>query len=295
MAPYTIRHADTADLAKIYDIVYEFEVDDDANPPPRGAVPRNLRHEFAAGQMYVAEEAGQLVAFISLLTRSSTTCISRLLVRAGTPSFDLAEMLLGYALPKDASVCFASLARGPRALTPYVRAGMRPQWPSFLLMVDTSALGDLPDDKVEIVEAQPEDPEFLLWDRKFSGRDRSLEHRYWMQEEGGIPVWFRRYGVTVGYGYIRALAGAPWDRGNFVLGPIGAQTPDDALACVRAAANWSCLQAEILQVLVPGPHPCLVSLLNANFHIIDMQIFLSSSPDQLVDPQRYIPSGTVHF
>jgi hypothetical protein len=48
-----IRPARAEDLPQVYDIWYEAEAGDEANPPPRLDVPPFFQHELRTGDMYV--------------------------------------------------------------------------------------------------------------------------------------------------------------------------------------------------------------------------------------------------
>lgn len=124
----------------------------------------------------------------------------------------------------------------PRALALYIRHGLRPHWPHFNLRrrgPSTSSSAD-----VEIMRAKAEDPTIAQWDERMGGRSRSADHAYWVREQRAVPVWFRRHGAVVGYGYARFGAGTLQDPTACRLGPIGGVTPEDTAACVLAAVNW---------------------------------------------------------
>jgi hypothetical protein len=75
------------------------------------------------------------------------------------------------------------------------------------------------------------------------------------------------------------------------LGPIGVSTPEDATACVLAAVNLALQQADVLRIEVPGPHPCLATLLESGFRITYVDTFVSTATSPFFDAQRYIASG----
>ena len=144
---------------------------------------------------------------------------------------------------------------------------------------------------VEIIEADPDDPALVQLDAQISGRQRTVDHQFWVREQRAVPVWFRRQGQTVGYGYIRFSAGTLSDPQACTLGPIGAITPEDAAACVLAAVNMALQQAEVLHIDIPGPHPCLATLLESGFHISYADTFVSSAVTPFFDARCYIASG----
>lgn len=109
-----------------------------------------------------------------------------------------------------------------------------------------------------------------------------------------MPFWFRREGRTVGYGYVqRRSPNSLWYPEAITIGPIGAATPDDALAAVCAAAAWAAGRASVIRMPVPGPHPALAGLLDAGFQITYVETFVANSTAGLPDPACYVPSGEV--
>ncbi len=72
-----IRTAVAADIPQIYDIWYANEVGDDPDPPPRGT-PTVIEHELATGQIVVAERAGRLAGFATLIVRGGVAFLADL-------------------------------------------------------------------------------------------------------------------------------------------------------------------------------------------------------------------------
>jgi len=129
------------------------------------------------------------------------------------------------------------------------------------------------------------------WDAHVSGRPRPEDLQFWVREERAVPLWFRRQGQTVGYGYVRFGAETLPDPQSCTLGPMGADTPEDATACVLAAVHWAMQRAVEVHTDVPGPHPCLITLLERGFHIHSFDTFVSSADTPFFDARCYIASG----
>ncbi|HEX9370434.1 MAG TPA: GNAT family N-acetyltransferase [Roseiflexaceae bacterium] len=293
--PATIRPATIADLPELYDIWYASEVGDDPHPPPRGAASVIL-HELETGEVCAAEQAGQVVGFAAMVTRDGVVFVAECFVRADCQSAGVGRRLLQQLLPRDGRTCCTLSSRDPRALALYIRAGMRPQWPNFCLRAEASRLGSLPAAGVEVVEGHPGDPALLHWDAAIGGRLRPQEHDYWVAQTRAVPLWFRRAGQTVGYGYAQLRSPEDlWFPDAITLGPIGAETDEDALACVGAAVGWARPRAQALKITVPGPHVVLPALLDAHFQITYVETFVSSSDEPFADARHYIPSGSTLF
>ena len=287
----TVRPARQDDLSAIFDILYEHEIAGEPDPPPRGEIPASLRRLLATGTLVVAEQDGALLGYAGAITRAHTTYLTDLFVRPPAQSAGLGATLLAKVFPPSSPgrVRFTLASTDPRALALYVRAGLRPQWPQLLLLATAPPTDGFAENGVDVVEAQPGDPALIRWDADIGGRERSEDHRYWIDEEGGIPLWFRRRGTVIGYGYARTRAHAFWHPEHIRLGPIGARTAEEARACVLAAVRWAGTRARVLRIDVPGPHPCLAPLLAARFRITYVETFLAEGT--VFDPERYVGSG----
>lgn len=230
-------------------------------------------------------------AFAGAITRGNITFLTDLFVQPVLQSGQLGKTLLHSVLPQDDLIHCTVSSSDPRALALYIRAGMSPQWPYFALRLEKSThewrlTGDM-----EIIEGDPGDSALVQWDAQISGRLRPIDHLYWLREQRAVPLWFRRQGRIVGYGYIRLDAGSLWYPQACSLGPIGASTPEDATDCIVAAVSWASQRADVLCIDVPGPHPCLATLLERGFRIAYVDTFVRTAGMPFFDARCYIPSG----
>jgi len=283
------RPASEADLRSMYEVFYQNEIHDSPHPPPPGNTPSYLRHILQHGTLTVGELDGQVLAFAGAIQRGKITFLTDLFVLPEHQSGHLGKTLLHSQIPQNGLVHCTVSSSDPRALALYIRLGMRPQWPLFALSLEksTRAMPVTPD--VEIIQADPHDPEVVRWDTQISGLPRPVDHLYWVHEQQSIPLWFRRHQQIVGYGYVRRDAETVWHPNAWVLGPIGVNSAEDATPCVLAMVNWALQQTDLLLIEVPGPHPCLAVLLESGFRIIAFDTFVSTVP--FFDGQCYIPSG----
>lgn len=287
----TIRRAGTEDFAGIYDVWYDNEVGDDPNPPPRTMLP-DYAHILATGELYVAEQDGQIAGFAGTVTRGTVTFLTDLFVRPRRHSAGLGGRLLRRAFAAHAERIRCTVSSNDlRAQSLYIRAGMRPQWPEYLLRADAPPGAAPFGGDLAIVEGQAGDPALVQWDADIGGRERPQDHAYWVEQEGGVPLWFRREGRTLGYGYARLRAGTLWSPGAARIGPVGAHTPENAAACVCAAMRWAAGRARVLRIDIPGPHPALAALLAMGFQITYVETFVSTARTPFFDPTRYAGSG----
>jgi GNAT superfamily N-acetyltransferase len=285
------RSANEAELRSVYEVFYQNELLDNPHLPFPGDIPPYLSHVLQTGMLYVAEEDGRILAFAGAITRGNISFLTDLFVLPSSQSGKLGKTLLQTVLPQDNLIHCTLSSSDPRALALYIRAGMRPQWPHFALRLEksTHVWSVAPD--MDIIEADPDDLALISWDAQISGRLRSADHQFWVREERAVPLWFRRQGQTVGYGYVRFGAEALPDPQTCTLGPFGASTQEDATACVLAAVNWAVQRAVVLHIDVPGPHPCLATLLECGFHIISFDTFVSTAITPFFDARCYIASG----
>jgi GNAT superfamily N-acetyltransferase len=295
MREATIRPATDADLPALYDIWYASEVGDDPQPPPRGPWPW-LAHELTTGELVLAERDGAPIGFAGTIARSGITFLSDCFVRADVQSSGVGRRLLDRLLGRAGQVYSTVSSSDPRAQALYIRAGMRPRWPNFILDAEAHRLGALPADGVESVEADAGDPQLVEWDAAIGGRRRPEDHGYWVAQHQAVPLWFRRGGRTIGYGYAQLRSPELlWLPDTLRLGPIGARNEADALACLGAAVGWASQHARAINISVPGPHAGLAALLEARFQISYVETFLSSSDQPFFDAGCYVPSGGTFF
>jgi len=286
------RPAQEADLAQMHEVVYLNDVLGVSNPPPLDNTPSNLRHIFQTGVSYIAEQDDHVLAYASAITRGEVTYLTDLFVRPEQQSSQLGRTLLSYVLPLDGRIHCTMSSTDYRALALYIRAGMHPAWPHFVLRLERPISADFSTSKIEIVEASPDDSALIRWDAQMSGRERLQDHEYWIAMQQAVPLWFRRNGQTIGYGYVRLGAGSFWYPEGCTIGPLGVNTPEDAAECVLAAVNWASKRTNVLFINVPGPHPALAMLLTQGFHIAYVETFLSTASTPFFDPRCYIASGS---
>ncbi len=285
------RPARQTDLSGIYDVFYENEVLDTPQPPAKGNMPSYLQHVLETGTLYVAEEDGKILAYAGAITRGRFSFLTDLFVRPDEQSGQLGKTLLQAVLPEDGHVHFTVSSSDYRALALYIRAGMRPHWPVFALRLE-ELRGEWPvQADIECVEASHDDPELVHMDEQIGGRLRPVDHQYWIREEQGIPLWFRREGNVVGYGYVRLNAGTVWYPNACTIGPLGVISPEVSEGCVLAAIAWALQRSEVIHIEVPGPNPCLGTLLERGFRIRYVDTFVATVTKPFFDAQCYIPSG----
>jgi ribosomal protein S18 acetylase RimI-like enzyme len=287
-----IRSAREHDLVQMHQVFYQNEVQGVKSPPPPGDVPSVLRHILQTGTIYVAEQEGQILAYAGAITRGPIIYLTDLFVHPMTQSAGLGKTLLQHVLPLDELIHCTMSSTDPRAQALYIRSGMQPKFPNFNLRWHSSSSEELSISHMEAVEGDTTDPALIQWDAQMGGRERPMDHAFWVREQQAVPLWLLRRGVTVGYGYVRLGAGSLWYPETCTVGPLGVNSPGDATDCVLAAVNWACKRAKVIRIDVPGPHPCLAPLLDRGFRIVYVELFVSTAPTPFFDAHCYIPSGS---
>lgn len=248
--------------------------------------------------MRVAEdETGRLIGFGATLgwggPREPLTYLSDLFIAQDVQSQGIGQAILR-ELPLSEGPRCVNASADPRASALYIRWGMYPRWPSYGLLIDplrnANSLRALPGADIEIAEAHPDDPELAAWDVRSFGYARPDDLAWLRATRGAQPFWFRRAGKTIGYGFVQRRAASLWRPNSSIIGPIGAETPDEARDCVCAATRWVS-ERGLGRVVLPGPHPALPRLIEAGLHIVYSEMFLASPGAPLFDPTRYLPSG----
>jgi len=290
-----IRRATEADLPAIYEIWYANEVGGDRNPPPRGS-DMLLRHELGGAEIYVAALGDRVAGFAAAVVRDRVVFLSECFVGAPFQSRGVGRALVRRLLAPDGRVRCTLSSRDPRALSLYIRAGLRPRWPHFCLLADTARLADLPAGTAEVAVAGQGDADLVEWDAAIAGRRRPADHVYWRERVAAVPLWFVRAGQPIGYGYFQLRTPEDlWYPDGATIGPIGARNSADALECVLAAVRWARPRATTLRIGVPGPHLALAPLLGAGFQITYVEMFVSSADRPFVDAACYIPASSTLF
>ncbi|MBA2679345.1 MAG: GNAT family N-acetyltransferase [Ktedonobacteraceae bacterium] len=294
----TFRSARESDLPEIYYIFYLNETAYASAPrPKRGEVAADFRHIHKTGTMYVADDHGRILGFAASITRADKTFLTHLYVHPDHQSEHLGTQLLQFVLPTDKEQTrFTVSSTDLRALSLYIRLGMQPQWPNYLLGAFGSPTISSLQTEIECQEGVTDDPQFAEWDSMASGRRRPEDIAYWVSEQQAIPLWFRRRDKTVGYAYVSFNTSSFWASDVCTIGPLGVKRAEDAADCVLAAVRWASQhKARAYRIDVPGPHPCLAPLLAAGFRIFYNETFVSSAHTPFFDPRCYIPSGSNLF
>jgi GNAT superfamily N-acetyltransferase len=180
----------------------------------------------------------------------------------------------------DARMTFSS--SDPRALSAYIRHGMRPRWPLLYLEIPPGSMG--PDERG--VEVRPSDvAEAARLSLAWTGIDRSVDFDFYarLPDAAGFVVVID--GGDAAVGWARRELAPPEGRwlDHASIAP-GADPVRAAFGLLLAAAADQRLGAA-----VPGLHPAIAPLLERGIRIGDKDTFCATDPD-LFDPERIFPS-----
>jgi len=298
---FRVRPATASDLPAVHAIWRHNDAPDETPQLPAPAdVLSGFVYEQQHGAMCVAEtNTDRVIGFGGSVTwdgpRGSLTYLADLFIAPDIQSHGVGQAIL-QALPLSGPRCVHA-STDPRATALYIRTGMLPLWPNLWLVADAERhpglrLDALPGADLELTPAAADDATLAAWDARHFGYRRPRDLAWQVASRAALPLWFRRAGATIGYGYIQRHCDESLSRpGAWTVGPIGAETPEDARDCVCAAVCWAAQRSPAARLGVPGPHPALAPLIEAGCRIVYNETFLASPDAELPDVTRYLPSG----
>jgi hypothetical protein len=167
----------------------------------------------------------------------------------------------------------------------YVRLGLVPRWPIFVLEGPIDGLLDLPEPAERIRRASRPSAALLRrlnrLDDDLIGWRREVDHQFWMDQPSMACLTIEDEEGLAGYVYYQPD----------LIGPLVANTPRLQLELLRAAAVIQrAADPEAIRLQVPGVNDTVLrSLLERGFQIDHVNFFMSSRNFGRFD--RYVPSG----
>jgi GNAT superfamily N-acetyltransferase len=274
-----IRPATAADLRAIRAVIDAEE----APPTLEGGFPEALDayflHLIEHGEVAVAEDDDDVVAFGATIGSGRGVHLADLFVRRDRQSAGLGRRLLE-TLFADRWPRTTFSSDDPRAMPLYIRMGMRPLWPNLYMAGDARRLPEPP--KELVVEAATAD-EVAALEREWIGVDRPIQHRFWASQPAAAPLIVRERGRAVAAGHARSRlrGGGRW-MNSFLVAP-DAEPHDPSLAAIR----WSGDDEGRIGTCLLGPNPILPTLIAAGFRILYRDTYQASDPT-LIDPERVL-------
>ncbi|MBL7500496.1 GNAT family N-acetyltransferase [Frankia sp. CNm7] len=225
------------------------------------------------GRLWVADGDEGVVGFAGTLSRGTLTHLGDLFVDPRTQSAGLGRRLLSAVLPGAGADVVTFASSDPRALTLYLRHGLRPSQPLWYLngRPKTPPAGAVRPPPVGVDEVAGLDAEA-------SGGHRG-RHLAWYAAQPGVTAWSTRHG----YAFTRVHGDA------CVLGPAGGRDPDACVQAVLAAVGQAADRGLAVSVAVFGAHPAVPALLDAGLRLVDQDTFMTSR-DGALDVYRYVPN-----
>ena len=168
-----------------------------------------------------------------------------------------------------------------RALSLYIRAGMRPWWPFLYLSGEAE---NLPEDETMTVE-RADVGTTAAWSQAWTGHDRTADFGHYasLPEARGFAV--REAGAIAAVGWARRDRRS---RGRW-LDHVTIAPDADPVRAVLAAWRAAALDGGIVRGVVPGPHPAVATMLERGIRILDRDTFCATDPG-LLDPVRILPN-----
>lgn len=271
-----VRRATESDVPRLAAILEDN--DEPIGWPGRPGWPY-LEHLVGRARTMVADVDGTVAGFGGSVAvgREHIRFVTDLFVAPDRQARGVGGELLS-ALLEGASERMTFSSDDDRALSLYMRAGMRPWWPILYLS------GEIPEVDLEDVIETSDVAGTASWSRAWTGVDRTVDFAHYetlpdaegflVWDEGGVAAvaWARRH---------RTRPGRWLDHASFAPGV----DPVRIAQRVLAAAG----DGEPLTAPIPGPHPVVGWLLEHGVRLIDRDTFCATDPD-LIDPERMFPN-----
>jgi GNAT superfamily N-acetyltransferase len=248
--------------------------------------PDHVGHELEHGRLVVAEDQGVIVGYGGAFERAGVSYLADLFVEPDLLGQGAGTALMRELYPEPGER-FTYASPDHRALSLYVRSGMRALTSLFYLRGDPAAAHRLPEPEVQLEPGSAD--AVLAFDASSFGRERPADLDF-LVARGSERLVARSGRAIVGYGFVRV---APHrDGAAALLNPSGADTPENMVRTTFALIRHAAALAPQVYVALLGDFPALAEVLVAGFRIHDRDTYMASRPD-LVDGTRYAPSPTI--
>jgi GNAT superfamily N-acetyltransferase len=264
-----------------------------------GSDPAYLAYLLEHGTLLVAGRDGAITGFgATRLIGDGPAAVSMLcdlFVDPGTHGRGCGRAILSQLWPKGTTprrMTFSSLHA--HALPLYTRFGLDAWWPLLYLTGDVAAVRAPDGWTVAPAPAVEEGAagraaadvavaEVAAAEQRWTGVDRSADHRAWAARPHGQPVRAFRHGELAAAG-TAAGDGAEYGLAHLAMAP-------DVPAGDAVLAMLASLKAPDGRgrVCLPAPHPAVRLLFEAGWRHEDSDVFMASDPG-LLDPRRAVPN-----
>jgi GNAT superfamily N-acetyltransferase len=286
---FTIRVATMADVPSIHQcwLDTDFTPEEQIPVKPLGVAPwfPNLVEH---GRMLVAESGDEIIGFAATVTRGRMQYLSECFVRPDWQSKGVTKQLLD-ALYEDPTLIRCTLASSDRrAVSRYMRAGMTPRWPMYILdLVDVTKVGT-PRYRAEVCT---DVAEWLHYDYRLVGHDRSVDIVHYFVERCDAALLQIKDGARlVGQALVQRRHYDPGVVGARNVGPVGVFDRVDAAHAVHAAVAWVVADGVTkVHMRIPAEHAGLPWMIEHGMHIDGAETYCASQ--EWFDPTCYAPSG----
>ena len=287
---WQIRQAEIADVPAIHDswLLTDFPDEGERALVARLGPAPWFAHLIAHGDMRVAEVDGQIIGFAATITRGRICYLSECYVQPAWQSRGVTKALLA-ALYTDHTVVRCTLASSDvRAVSRYMRVGMRPQWPMYFVRVsDAPRLGE---PQYEVRETTDHEA-WLYYDRRIVGHDRAIDITdYFVAHCQAALLQIYAGKQLIGQSLVQRRHYDPDASGAMNVSLTGVFAPQHAAGVMHAAVAWThALGAPDVHMRVPAAHAGLPLLIDRGMHIAGVETFCASQ--MWFDPTCYAPSG----
>lgn len=242
----------------------------------------------AHGTMLVAEVDGHIIGFAATITRGRMCYLAECFVQPTWQSQGVTKALLAQLFADPTLVRCTLASSDPRAVSRYMRVGMRPQWPMYFLSLhDASRLGDTTYSVRETTDVEA----WLHYDRRLVGHDRAVDITdYFVAHCQAALLQIYAGAQLVGQSLVQRRHYDPDMSGAMNVSLTGVFDAQHAAGAMHAAVVWThALGAPHIHMRVPAAHAGLPLLIERGMHIAGVETFCASQ--MWFDPTCYAPSG----
>jgi hypothetical protein len=226
---------------------------------------------------WIAERDGQMVGAAQSILRDDTRVLTLFYVETEQQDRGIGRQLLARAFPREGARCRALIASTHTgALVRYLKAGVYPQSPVYILSRRAESVTAPTDLVGEPVTATPETVAALREvDRATLGFGRDADQVFLLGTRRGYL--YRRDDRVVGYGYLGTLNG-----------PFALHDPDDFPAVLAHAESEAAARGDEFGLFVPLVNHAAVDYLLARGCRLDRFFLFAMSDPPFAHLDRYI-------
>ena len=243
-------------------------------------------HILRTGIFHLAEVDGQVCAICHAVVRDDLWFLSGFWALPHLQQRRMGSTLLERVLDEGrragAKTFFTWSSIDLTAMAVYMKKGMLP---GYQILTFIGPARDLSEERVGYRVEPLELATGMQLDEQVRATGRETDHRFWLFEAGQQGRRVLRDGRVVGYYYFS---------NHGTIGPAAWLDPQDAEALMQMACREASVQAEQVQMMIPGiNHTAIRFALRAGLRLMAFSHLLTTSPFGRME--QYLSSGPLLF